>query len=773
MHSFDQAEPTRQILVTMAEDGLLLNLAIPGAPIPVSLDHNSIKGKWTQRLKAKRAIQRSAKKPVGSSRAQSSSSQSSRNAANSEAQNPRWTDKGSRSIGTLVERNFLSPGRAFARNDEDSSAEPRGRSSRGANNVPSSATQLQYSNQGSSMPSHIISSLFTSNPSTERASASEDGRQQEDPSNAPLIDDTSFKGLGLHISLVSHVQEKMNFGHPTAVQRAAVPALISSNPQDLFIQAQTGSGKTLAYVLPIIHALMNSPETLTRESGLFAIIIAPTRELASQIYSVLESVVRCCHYIVPGIVIGGEKKKSEKARLRKGVNILVSTPGRLADHFDNTEALDLSAVRWVILDEGDRLMELGFEQTITKILSKIEEKSRAHIDSISGLPNRRVTVLCSATLKEGVEQLGKQSLSNAVHINVDSRNPKKQSAQTSEKNEFSAPDQLHQEYVVVPMKLRLVSLIGTIINIIQSQNNAKIMIFLSCSDSVNFHFSMLTRDGTLGDGLEGEPEATDADDEGTSLPSHILKAYLKTTTPLIHKLHGSLSQSVRKSTLASFTKAIAGPSVLLCTDVASRGLDLPSISHVVEFDPPFALEDHLHRVGRTARVGNEGWSTIFVLPGKEEYYIDNVLARLHKSPPIRRDYSAMLSSAFGGKLVWQDIATNAQLDVERWLLQSHSNLSLSKAAFTSHVRAYTTHLSSERQYFSVRELHLGHLAKSFGLREPPAALGRASNASPSNQASGEFRKKRPQEQGPDYAKRKMLKIAQMHAGIGASEFNLG
>ncbi|KAK9234883.1 P-loop containing nucleoside triphosphate hydrolase protein [Lipomyces kononenkoae] len=740
----------------MADDGLLLNLAVTSTSLPVSLGDQIIKGKWTQRLKAKRAIRRSSKNALNPPRA--SSSQSSQDAVNSNAEKPRRGNKGSGSNKVVVERNSRS--RPLATRDD---------SSNDANDAPSGTTKSEYSSHGGSTSSRIISSLFTSNPKTAPASTSFE-EVQHDPSNAPLIDDTSFSGLGLHALLTSHLQDKMQLDHPTAIQRAAVPGLISQNPQDQFIQAQTGSGKTLAYVLPIIHALMSSPERLTRESGLFAIVIAPTRELANQIYSVLESVVRCCHYIVPGIVIGGEKKKSEKARLRRGVNILVSTPGRLADHFDNTEALDLSAVRWVVLDEGDRLMELGFEETITKILSKLQEKSRAHIDVIRGLPNRRVTVLCSATLREDVEKLGKQSLHNAVHVNVESK-----STRVSGTDDFSAPDQLHQEYVVVPMKLRLVSLMGTIIDITQTRLNAKIIVFLSCSDSVNFHFSMLTRESNTDNGSD---EASDSEEkieggEKTALPSRALKTYLKSTSPMIYRLHGSLSQPMRKYTLAAFAKSSAGPSVLLCTDVASRGLDLPSTSHVIEFDPPFALEDHLHRVGRTARVGNEGWSTIFILPGKEEGYIDNVLAPLHRTPPIRRDYSTMLSSAFGGKLAWQDIATNAQLDVERWLLQSESNLTLAKNAFTSHVRAYATHLSSERQYFSVRDLHLGHLAKCFGLRETPATLGKNNNTSGGGQVAGEAKKKRLAEHEPDYAKKKMLKIARMHASVGADEFNLG
>jgi len=129
--------------------------------------------------------------------------------------------------------------------------------------------------------------------------------------------------------------------------------LIKEN-SDAFIQAETGSGKTLAYLLPIVQRIIELSETLKkqnvedgldavhRDSGLFAIILAPTRELSKQIALVLESLLRCAHWIVAGTVIGGEKKKSEKARLRKGINILVATPGRLADHLEHTERLNVS-----------------------------------------------------------------------------------------------------------------------------------------------------------------------------------------------------------------------------------------------------------------------------------------------------------------------------------------------------------------------------------------------------------------------------------------------
>ncbi|KAK9479012.1 P-loop containing nucleoside triphosphate hydrolase protein [Lipomyces japonicus] len=732
----------------MADDGLLLNLSIPtGFPVPFQ-EINLTKGRWTDKLKAKRAIQRSSKRQLKS--AQKGSEQKL------DSKPPRRNNKGTGSNGIVFEnsRRLIASKPVL-----DDLTFKQGNEETKSSDVHNVRPNRDHQNH---TEKQFISSLFSSNPVFETQIDKQENKNIYDPSNAPL-NETSFTGLGITPVLAKHVQEKLGFEHPTAIQKKSIPPLVLSHGQDLFIQAQTGSGKTLSYVLPIVHKLMSSKEKLTRESGLFAIIIVPTRELANQIYNVLESIVQCCHYIVPGIVIGGEKKKSEKARLRKGVNILVSTPGRLADHFDNTEVLDLSAVRWVVLDEGDRLMELGFEETITKILTKIKEGSRIHLNKIAGLPDSRSTVLCSATMKEEVENLGNQSLSDAVYINADNES-QQVNTKGSDADNFSAPDQLHQEYLLVPMKLRMISLIGSLVDIIRTNSIAKIIVFLSCSDSVNFYFALLTR--IVEESIDIEDSNGNA--EKTSLPSYVLKEYLNNGLPVVHKLHGSLAQLLRKSTLTAFTQSTKSASILLCTDVASRGLDLPSISHVIEFDPPFAIEDHLHRVGRTARAGNKGWATLFLLPGKEEKYITDVVAPYHKSPPIRREYSSILINAFGGKSNWQDIATNAQLDIERWILQSDMSLTLAKTAYTSHVRAYTTHLSSERQYFSVRDLHLGHLAKAFGLRETPAALAKANG---NGERTGEGKRKGAN--GPDYAKKKMLKIANVHANVGADEFNLG
>ena len=144
----------------------------------------------------------------------------------------------------------------------------------------------------------------------------------------------------------------------TTIQSLAIPAAVARK-QNLLIKSQTGSGKTLAYLIPVIHELMSLSPKADRAEGTRVLVIAPTRELCAQIADVLARLTKCCVWIVSGSISGGEKKKSEKARLRKGVTVLVGTPGRLLDHVRSTESFNLTKLRWIILDEIDRLMDMG------------------------------------------------------------------------------------------------------------------------------------------------------------------------------------------------------------------------------------------------------------------------------------------------------------------------------------------------------------------------------------------------------------------------------
>ncbi len=704
------------------DDGLLLNFSTDvSEPVPSKSNSKVVGGKWKDRRKAQLSARGITKKDK------------SKTGANSKSIKPRASDD---KVDDQKIENTDTP--------SSNPARKRPANSEHENKGPTKQARFTEGRGTAGKNDTYVSSLFTSNPTlTERDYNKE--LEVHEPSNAPLADSTSFDGLGIKEILAKHLIENLSLKHPTKIQRSVLPRLLTRE-RDLFVQAQTGSGKTLAFVLPIFQKLMEI-EGLNRTTGIFALILAPTRELATQIYSVIESLSRCCHRIVPGIVIGGEKKKSEKARLRKGVNILVATPGRLADHIENTERLDLSNIRYVVLDEGDKLMELGFEETIAKILSDIEKTSRISATTriYPTLPHKRVNVLCSATIKSNVKKLGEISLNDAEMVNSNSV-PDAEDLEMAEN--VAAPDQLIQQVCVVPPKLRLVSLASILKNITIQKSGSRTMIFLSCSDSVDFHFSVFAKGGKVLN--KATSEFQEANSQSTVITSPLLGE-----NTFVYKLHGSLSQQVRTATLSAFSKAPEDQhTIMFCTDVASRGLDLPYISTVIEYDPPFATEDHLHRIGRTARAGKAGKSFLFLLPTEEKYL--ELIEHYHPNGVQHKSYEALLQLGFGAK--WDFDATTWHLNVERWLLEDEGAHEKAVKGFTSHIRAYATHISAEKKVFNIKALHLGHLAKSFGLRETPKKLGGKSTG-----GDGKKKKENPKD--------KMFRVARMAAKAQSDEFN--
>ncbi|PSS05338.1 P-loop containing nucleoside triphosphate hydrolase protein [Coniella lustricola] len=688
----------------------------------------------------------------------------------------------------------------------------------------------------------VASRLFTANPTAKTVFEDTPAEPAEpaQPSNAPLSEEASnFHALGLSRRVSQHLSAKLEMKAPTSIQKNTIPQLIKGD-EDAFLQAQTGSGKTLAYLLPIIQRILalsrNDDETnaganLNRNSGLFAIILAPTRELCKQISVVLEKLLRCCPWIVSTSVMGGESKHSEKARIRKGCNILIATPGRLTDHLENTKILDVGTVRWLVLDEGDRMMEMGFEQDLKKIVATIrkdplKQTNKDGIELERALPKRRVTVLCSATMKMNVQRLGEISLHDAIHITAG----KETTEEVQDDIVFAAPAQLKQTYVVVPAKLRLVTLIAFLKDAFARKGSVmKAIVFISCADSVDYHFDLLKSTTPPAKNVTALPatlkkdkkvsDNEDEDEDNTSIsstddsekdkskdqkrektdntapppPSTVYPATYFTSpanpTILLHKLHGSLTQPIRTATLRSFSTC-KEPAVLITTDISSRGLDVPAVELVIEYDPAFAIADHVHRIGRTARAGRPGKAALFLQPGCEEGYI----SMLPTTPPAKaQSFETILQKGFATAIEMplppptagaenDDEASQQQqsrpptkqspnaraealqLSIEQRLLACEAGLNAAAAAaskknnnkkggfgsnnrkpvpaprlagashgpnildaarqgFRSHIRAYATHTKEEREVFDITALHLGHVAKSFGLREAPGGIG--------------------------------------------------
>lgn len=477
------------------------------------------------------------------------------------------------------------------------------------------------------------SSLFTNNPEITMTSPKREHVNPAPPTNAPLLTSSGFSALGISSVISAHLKKSFDISNPTEIQRLTIPHLLNSS-KDTFIRAETGSGKTLAFLLPILHSLLSlasEHRRFDRTSGLFALILSPTRELAKQTENVLNTLTSGT-WIVPGWLLGGERKKSEKARLRKGVNILVATPGRLADHLETTTAFDTSSMRWMVLDEGDRLVDMGFLETVGKIIRIIEGrvqhrfiKMRKEGGVDAKLPSRLVKILCSATLR-GEEGLGAlETIVDPVFLKAEI-----ESGDTEGDDRVLAPGQLTQKAIVLPPKLRFVTLSAVLGTFTKYPPPAKMIIFLSCSTSVDYHHQLLS--------------SFDFDLQ-------------------LFQIHGQLEQPVRTATLKQFVE-IKNRAVLLATDVASRGLDLPSVDVIVQYDPPSTQDDYIHRVGRTARAGRKGEGIIFLLPS-EEGYINELTC--HGSNVERITYQFFLQNAFGED--WQNEATSRQLAAEKWILQ--------------------------------------------------------------------------------------------------------
>uniref|UniRef100_A0A8C9XT98 ATP-dependent RNA helicase n=1 Tax=Sander lucioperca TaxID=283035 RepID=A0A8C9XT98_SANLU len=472
-----------------------------------------------------------------------------------------------------------------------------------------------------------------------------------------------------------------------SVQKRTIPVLLSG--RDAVVQSQTGSGKTLSYAVPVVQSLQGLQQKVSRSDGPLAVVIVPTRELAQQTFQTFQKLLKPFTWIVPGVLMGGEKRKSEKARLRKGINILVSTPGRLVDHIKNTLSIAFSAVRWLILDEADRTLDLGFEKDLTVILNSLNSTG----------PSRQ-NVLLSATLTHGVTRLVDVCLQDPVNIHVSAVTSDPSTASQSES--FALPESLKQYVVVVPSKIRLVCLAAFILDKCKFSQNNKLIVFFSSCEAVEFLHSLFT--------------------SVLSGPSTNQKPQLS-----FLRLHGNMKQEERSEVFQQFSVSNSG--VLLCTDVAARGLDLPQVTWIIQYTPPAAAAEYVHRVGRTARIGGRGSSLLFLTPAETAFITE--LANHHIRSVVQTTLSVCLclsvcqSSSKALEQETRERATVLQTEFENFVHSDAQSVQNAKKALQSFLRAYTTYPAHLKHIFHIRSLHLGHTAKSFGLRDAPQGLNAA------------------------------------------------
>jgi ATP-dependent RNA helicase DDX18/HAS1 len=372
-----------------------------------------------------------------------------------------------------------------------------------------------------------------------------------------------FESLDCNENIKKAIKD-MGFTQMTQVQASTIPPLLEG--KDVLGAAKTGSGKTLAFLIPAIELLVR--KKFKSRNGTGVIVVSPTRELAIQIYGVVEELCKYTEHITHGIVIGGANRKAEADKLVKGVNLLVATPGRLLDHLQvrsshvylhktlihillqNTQGFVFKKLQALVIDEADRILEIGFEEEMKQII-KI-------------LPTDRQSMLFSATQTTKVSDLAKLSLKgDPVYINVD------------EQNDTSTAEGLEQGFVTVEADKRFLLLF----TFLRKNQKKKAIVFFSSCNAVKFYSELLN--------------------------------YIDVP---VMELHGRQKQQKRTSTFNEFCSAEKG--ILLCTDVAARGLDIPHVDWIVQFDPPDDPRDYIHRVGRTARAGKQGRSLLFLLPSE-------------------------------------------------------------------------------------------------------------------------------------------------------------
>ncbi|KAG8640818.1 DEAD-box ATP-dependent RNA helicase 10 isoform X2 [Manihot esculenta] len=356
----------------------------------------------------------------------------------------------------------------------------------------------------------------------------------------------TFKDLGICEQLLEACDD-LGWKNPTKIQAEAIPHALEG--KDLIGLAQTGSGKTGAFALPILQSLLEASEKSVQP--FFACVMSPTRELAIQIAEQFEALgsgigVKCA------VLVGGVDMVQQAIALGKRPHIIVGTPGRLVDHLSNTKGFSLRTLKYLVLDEADRLLNEDFEKSLDEILKVI--------------PRDRRTYLFSATMTKKVKKLQRACLRNPVKIEAASK--------------YSTVDTLKQQYRFIPAKYKDCYLVY----ILTEMSGSTSMVFTRTCDATTFLALVLRNLG-----LRAIP------------------------------INGHMTQSKR---LGALNKFKAGEcNILICTDVASRGLDIPSVDMVINYDIPTNSKDYIHRVGRTARAGRSGVAISLVNQYELEWYL--------------------------------------------------------------------------------------------------------------------------------------------------------
>jgi ATP-dependent RNA helicase RhlE len=378
----------------------------------------------------------------------------------------------------------------------------------------------------------------------QRQRLNEEGPGTRGRTPGPVSQSTRRGGVpveGVFATLLPELQRAVGergYTRPTPIQTQAIPHLLDG--RDLYGCAQTGTGKTAAFALPLLQSLVGSNPTRTAGRP-NALILAPTRELAAQIGDSIGAYARHTG-ITHTVVFGGVGQQPQVQALRRGVHIVVATPGRLLDLL-RQRVLSLDAVGVFVLDEGDRMLDMGFLPDIRKI--------------VRALPSRRQSLLFSATLPAAIVELAGAIVNDPVRITITPEQP--------------AVERIDQKVLFVEKRDKIRLLTGLLQD---HSDKSRVIVFAQMKHAASKIAEKLETAGIRADAI-----------------------------------HGNKSQGARTRALARFKNG--GARVLVATDIASRGIDVTGVSHVINYDLPLEAETYVHRIGRTARAGASGKAVSF------------------------------------------------------------------------------------------------------------------------------------------------------------------
>ncbi len=340
----------------------------------------------------------------------------------------------------------------------------------------------------------------------------------------------SFKSLGLSEALLKAISKK-GYTTPSPIQEKAIPPILEC--KDVLASAQTGTGKTAGFTLPLLHILSENPKEKYRP--IRALILTPTRELAAQVYANVREYSEFLN-LRSAVIFGGVNQKPQAATIRQGIDVLVATPGRLLD-LQNQGLLSLKRVEIFVLDEADRMLDMGFLRDIERV--------------IKSMPEKRQNLMFSATFSKDIKKLAHGILNHPVQVEATPEN--------------TTVDAISQKVYRVAKGLKT----GLIIKLISEGNWKQVLVFTRTKHGANKLCEKMVKSGITAAAI-----------------------------------HGNKSQGARTKALSGFKNGSVR--VLVATDIAARGLDIPLLPHVVNFELPNISEDYVHRIGRTGRAGASG-----------------------------------------------------------------------------------------------------------------------------------------------------------------------